>query len=193
MTQQVVLAVGHGSRVAEAIVQFQEFVMALAARIEQPVSACFLELADPDLADGLSRAAQQAGAGGQVMVLPMFLGSAGHYKNDVPSGLHWARTSFPEVDFRYATPLGVHARLVELLLLRIREAEQADQGRLPASETSLLIVGRGSSDPGANSELARLAYLAGCGQSYLSVEYAFQAVAHPTMGEAVQQKSHTRR
>ena len=159
--------------------------MALAGRIDQPVESCFLELSDPDLADGLSLAAARAGAGGQVVVLPMFLGAAGHYKNDVASALHWARARFPGVDFRNAAPLGLHANMVRLLVLRVREAERADEARLPSQETSLLIVGRGSSDPGANSEIARLAYLVGDGMPYLSAEYAFQAVAHPTLEEGL--------
>ena len=186
MANQVVLAVGHGSRIAGAVAQFHQFAGALSRRIEQPVDSCFLELADPDLATGLVLAARKAGDDGQVVVLPVFLGGAGHHKNDVASALRWARAQFPAVRFRYAAPLGFHAKLVDLLDIRVREAVAGDPGKLPLEETSLLVVGRGSSDPAANSEIARMAYLVGDGRPYLSAEHAFQAVAHPTLEEGLQ-------
>ncbi|HEX9117544.1 MAG TPA: sirohydrochlorin chelatase [Anaerolineae bacterium] len=185
MINQVVLAVGHGSRATQSIAEFHQFAADLSRRSERPVSACFLELADPDMATGLVRAATEAGDGGQVIVLPAFLGAAGHQKNDVAAALNWIRGQFPLVRFRQAAHLGIHANLVELLDLRIRETLAAHPDRLPLEETSLLVVGRGSSDPGANSEIARLAYLLGENRPYLSAEYAFQAVAHPTLEEAV--------
>jgi sirohydrochlorin cobaltochelatase len=185
MANQVVLAVGHGSRISGAVAQFHQFAGALSERIDRPVDSCFLELADPDLATGLVLAAKKAGDGRQVDVLPVFLGGAGHHKNDVASALRWARSQFPAVRFRYAAPLGFHAKLVDLLDIRVHEAVAEDRSKLPLEETSLLVVGRGSSDPGANSEIARMAYLVGDGRPYLSAEHAFQAVAHPTLEEGL--------
>lgn len=183
MIRPVILAVGHGSRVAAAVSEARAFVAALAADIGQDVVACFLELADPDMATGLTQAAEQAGAGGSVVVLPLFLGAAGHQKNDVAVAIGWVREQFPRVNFRLAAPLAPHAKLVELLALRVGEAlAQAGPG---AEQTGVLVVGRGSSDPAGNAEVARLAYLLFAGGRFHAVEYAFQAVARPKMAEGV--------
>ena len=185
MSNPIVLVVGHGSRRAEAVAQFHAFIDALARQIGQSVQHCFLELADPDLATGLSNAACEAGDGGEVVVLPLFLGGAAHQKNDLPAALRWARDRYPHVTFRYGTPLGPHANLVELLDLRVRECLEAHPGALPAQETAVLVAARGSSDPDANSEIARTAHLLFEKRPYLAVEYAFQAVAHPTVDEGI--------
>ncbi len=179
MPNQTLLIVGHGSRVAEATEQFTQFVAALAGRVDVPVSACFLELADPDMATGLTTAAAEVGAGGEVLVLPLFLGAAGHLKNDVAAAVQWARAQFPAVTFRYGTPLAPHAKLIDLLDLRLQEAFAARPDALPAEDTTVLLVGRGSSDPTSNSEVARAAYLLQEKRPYRSVEYAFQEVARP--------------
>ncbi len=180
-----ILLVGHGSRAEEAITGFNQFAADLAAFIQQPAQCCFLELADPDMATGLARAAQQAGDGGRVVVVPVFLGAANHEKNDVASAVQWARDRFPSVTFCYGAPLGPHAKLVELLDLRVTQALEMAPGALPAHATVVVVVGRGSSDPDSNSQVARLAHLLYEQRPYCSIEYAFQAVAHPTVEEAL--------
>src|SRR5512135_323468 len=147
MSYPSILLVGHGSRRDEAVAQFLEFAASLSERLVQPVGHCFLELADPDMATGLSDAARRAGSSGKVVVVPIFLGSAGHEKNDVASAIQWGRVQFPDVDFRYGAPLGLHARLVELLDIRVHGAIEADPQVLPLDDTCVLVVGRGSSDP----------------------------------------------
>jgi sirohydrochlorin cobaltochelatase len=185
MARQVVVVVGHGSRVREAVAEFHRFADALAASIGQPILRCFLELADPDLATGLSEAVRAAGTDGEVVILPLFLGAAGHQKNDVASAIQIMRQEFPEVRFRYGAPLGIHANLVQLLDLRVRDALESSDDALTTEETAVLLVGRGSSDPDANSEIARLAHLLFEKRPYLSVERAYQAVARPKIEEGI--------
>jgi sirohydrochlorin cobaltochelatase len=185
MSKQMLLIVGHGSRVPETVEQFNQFVQALTERVELPVSRCFLELADPDMATGLTAAAQEVGDGGRVLVLPLFLGGAGHQKNDVPASIQWAQAQFPAVSFQLGTPLGPHAKLVDTLDVRVSELFKATPDALPPEETIVLVVGRGSSDPASNSEIARAAYLMQEKRPYLSVEYAFQAVAQPKVAEGL--------
>jgi len=185
MLNQTLLIVGHGSRVPQAVAQFHQFTAALAERVAMPVSSCFLELADPDMATGLTTAAEQVGQGGQVLVLPLFLGAAGHQKNDVAAAVQWARAQFPGVKFEYGAPLAPHAKLIELLDLRVRETFAAQPAALPLEESVVLVVGRGSSDPDSNSEVARAAYLLGEKRPYRAVEFAFQAVARPKVADGL--------
>jgi sirohydrochlorin cobaltochelatase len=96
------------------------------------------------------------------------------------------------VSFACAAPFEPHAALITLLNIRVREAlEAAAQSLeaaappLPIHESIVLVVGRGSSDPDSNSEVARTARLLFENRSYLGVEYAYQAVARPTIAEGV--------
>lgn len=185
MTKQILLVVGHGSRVPQAVDQFHQFIDVLAERVDLPVSSCFLELVDPDMATGLTAAATEVGPGGQVLVLPLFLGAAGHLKNDVAVSVQWARAQFSGVTFRYGTALGPHAKLIDLLELRVQEAFAAKPKTLPPAESIVLVIGRGSSDPTSNSEIARAAYLLMEKHPYQSVEFAFQAVARPKVADGL--------
>jgi len=179
-----ILVIGHGSRIPEAVAQFHEFIDALSAYRLSPVRHCFLELADPDLATGLTEAAENVGPGGEVIGLPLFLGAASHQKNDVAYAIQWAREQFPEVTFRYGAHLGSHAKLVQLLDVRVRQClDGADA--LPAEETTVLVVGRGSSDPDSNSDVAKMARLLFEKRPYRAVEYAYQAVTRPRIDEAL--------
>jgi len=183
--ERTILVVGHGSRVPEAVEEFRKFVGALARRFDVPVDHCFLELVEPDMATGLSEAVQRVGKGGEVDVLPLFLGSGGHQKNDVAASIQWARDTFPDVTFRYAVPLGPHAKLIELLDRRVDAALDGAEARFLPEATRVLVIGRGSSDPDSCGEVARSAYLLFHKRPYLSVEYAFQAVASPDMEEGI--------
>ncbi len=185
MGRQIFLAVGHGSRWPDAIAEAHSFIAALSKRVGQAIALCFLELADPDLATGLTQAARQADVGGSVVVLPLFLGGAGHQKNDVAAALRWARAQFPEVVFHMGAPLAPHANLVRLLAQRVEEALAAAGNAAPPQKTVVLVVGRGSSDPAGNSEVARLAYLLFESNRFHAVEYAFQAVGRPTVAEGI--------
>ena len=180
------LIVGHGSRVPQAVTEFNVFAAAVAAKVDMPAATCFLELADPDLATGLTDAARAVGAGGNVLVLPLFLGGAAHQKNDVAAAIRWAREQFSDVNFHYGTPLGPHANLVTLTAHRVEDVLIARADALPPEETAVLVVGRGSSDPASNAEIARTARLLWEKRPYLTVEYAFQAVAHPKVAEGLQ-------
>jgi sirohydrochlorin cobaltochelatase len=186
MEKIIVLMVAHGSPSQAAIAQTQEFCRQFTERCPFPVNLCFLEISKPDLENGLRDAAQLAGDEGKVVVLPLFLGAAGHQKNDLPVALQWARAEYPATEFLSATPFGPHANLISLLDLRIQEALAQVIDPQPKEESIVLVVGRGSSDPDSNSEIARTARLLFENRVYKSVEYAYQAVASPTIAEGVE-------
>jgi sirohydrochlorin cobaltochelatase len=185
MPNQTYLLIGHGSRVPEAVDQFHRFVETLTDQIGRPVRHCFLEFTDPDMRTGLADAAASAGEGGEVIVAPLVLSAGGHQKNDVAAGVQWAREQFPRVVFRQGTPVGPHAKLVDLLDLRITEALDGVSDSVAEEETCVLIAGHGSRDPDSNSTLAQTAYLLFEGRRYRSVEYAFLVVARPDIAQGV--------
>ncbi len=175
--------VGHGSRDPEGVAQYVRFARAVAARLAVPVYPCFLELADPPIAVALEQAVSQGAT--HVAVVPLFLGPAGHQKNDVPALLAWARATWPDVTFVYGTPLGPHGLLVEALADRVRCAERDTPTHVSADETAVLVVGRGSRDPDSNSDLFKVARLLWEGRDYRWVEVAFYSLTGPRVADGL--------
>lgn len=179
------LLIGHGSPVPAAVAEFHGFALALQASLGRPVRECFMEISEPPMAAGLADAADEAGPGGTVTVMPVFLGPGRHQKRDVPAAVVTAAHEYPRVAFHYGASLGYDPRLVSLLHLRVDEAIRRRPGALAAAETTVLVVGRGSADPEANAEVARCAYLLTTRDTFAGVEYAFQAAAGPDVREGV--------
>ncbi|MCL4303065.1 MAG: sirohydrochlorin chelatase [Anaerolineae bacterium] len=178
------LLIGHGSRDAEAITEYNHFADTLAGRLQIPVYPCFLEFADPPIVEGI-RACVEAGAR-RVVALPLFLGPAGHQKNDVPAILNWAKTQWPQVQFKYGVPLGAQPQIISVLAQRAAEAIAGSRVDIPAAETALLVVGRGSRDPDSNSEVYKIARLLWEGRYYGWVESAFYSLTTPTVPAALE-------
>lgn len=178
------LLIGHGSQDAEAIAEYLQFAERLAEQLSLPVSSCFLEFADPPIVEGI-RACVEAGAG-RLICLPLFLGPAGHQKNDVPAIINWAKTEWSAVEFKYGVPLGVQPQIISVLAQRAVEAVAASPASIPAAETALLLVGRGSRDPDSNSEVNKIARLLWEGRAYGWVETAFYSLTPPNIKAGIE-------
>jgi sirohydrochlorin cobaltochelatase len=148
-----VLICGHGSRNRLAVEEFAQLAEGLRPRLAGiPVEHGYLEFAKPILRDSLDRLREQGVQ--RVLAVPAMLFAAGHAKNDIPSVLNTysAETGLP-ID--YGRELGVDRLMIAAAGARIREAlDQASS--LALSDTLLVVVGRGSSDPDANSNVAKV-------------------------------------
>jgi sirohydrochlorin cobaltochelatase len=134
-------------------------------------------------ADGAGAGGVSARDGGPrtVAVVPLVLVSAGHAKGDIPAALARERRRHPGLRFRYGRPLGPHPALVSLLAQRVEAALDG----APAAGTAVLLVGRGSTDPDANAETAKVARLLWEGRDYDTVEFGFVSLARPGVPEAL--------
>lgn len=116
-----ILIVDHGSRQAEA----NELVVAIAARVRvllQPefhVEYAHMEIADPDFFEGVA-ACVRAGAR-EIVVQPYFLGEGRHTRETIPGLIEEAARHHPGIAFRVSAHLGLHEKLVEVVLERIRD------------------------------------------------------------------------
>ena len=117
-----------------------------------PVEHGYLEFAQPILREGLESLRQQGVT--KVLAIPAMLFAAGHAKNDIPSVLntYTAETGLP-ID--YGRELGVDRLMVAAAGARVQEALDRASNDIPVSETLLVVVGRGSSEPDANSNEAK--------------------------------------
>ncbi len=183
-----VLLLGHGSRQREANAEFERFVASFAERRpELDVAHSYVELASPSLADGLAQLAARAE---RVVVLPVFLFAAGHVKNDVPLALAAARRRFPGVAFASARALGVDPGLASAVAERIESAHPLAPDA--AARTTVILVGRGSSDPDANGDFCKVARLLAEGRPWARVEPCFAGIARPFFAEAAERAAQAR-
>ncbi len=181
MTETAVLLCGHGSRDPEAVAEFELAARALRPRLpEFDFATGYLEFARPTIRDGL---ALLAGRGARrILAIPGMLFAASHVKNDLP----WEMNSFiaenPGIDVRLGRDLGIDPKLLHAAADRIAAAADS---RIPRSETLLVVVGRGTNDPDANSNISKLARMLWEGMGLGWAEVAFSGVAHPRVDAAL--------
>ena len=174
MTPPALLIVGHGTRDEAGAEAFRSFVDGLRDRMpDTPVGGGFIELSPPPLADAVARLVT-AGAR-RFAAVPLVLVSAGHAKGDIPAALVRERERHPGTSFSYGRPLGPHPALLTVLERRLDEV-LAPEDR---ADTTVLLVGRGSTDPDANAEVVKVARLLWEGRGLAGVETAFVSLAAP--------------
>ena len=141
-------------------------------RPDLKIERAFLDLSKPSLdtvIDRLSRKHEE------IVVVPLLLTEAYHAKVDVPSAIAAAQARHPEVRIRATPILGLEARFLEVLDLRMREALASARAR---ELDALVLAAAGSSDPLANQSVARLARLWGSHHK-LPVTAAFASTVSP--------------
>ena len=180
ISEPALLIVGHGSRDPRGAEEFQELVSLVRARAPMHVEGGFIELSRPPISECVNNLRERGAR--EVSAVPLMLLAAGHAKDDVPATLVREKLTHPDLDFHYGRALGIRPELLELMDERISAVvpEEEREG------TAVLIVGRGSSDPDANSDLAKMARLFFEGRPYPLVETAFVSLAPPSVTEALE-------
>lgn len=173
------LLVGHGTRDQQGVAEFHRLVALVADRASVPVAGGFIELSAPPLRDAVS-ALIDAGHT-RLGVVPLMLVAAGHAKGDVPAALNREVARHRGLGYVYGRPLGPHPTLLALLDERLATVV-ADVDR---AETTVVLVGRGSSDPDANAEHAKVARLLWEGRGLAGAEPAFVSLAQPGVPAAL--------
>ncbi|MFF0739619.1 sirohydrochlorin chelatase [Streptomyces sp. NPDC004111] len=162
------LAVAHGTRdpagtaTTEALVDLvREFRPGLTVRL------AYVDVARPSLAEVL------AGLCGEVVLVPLLLGTGFHIKVDIPAALADA----PQVRARVAGALGPDPLLAHAL------ADRLAQCRAPASGP-VVLASAGSSDPRSQEDTATMAALLGAHLGRPTVP-SYLCGGSPTPAEAV--------
>jgi sirohydrochlorin cobaltochelatase len=177
-----VLFVGHGSRDHFGNEEVRDFVQAVIGTLNQPIAeTCFLEFEKPDIADGIAVCIQKGAT--RVVVIPIILFAAGHAKIHIPAAIDEAKLKYPLVQFIYGRPIGIHEKVLDILLSRTSDAGVEKGNEL--NDTAVLVVGRGSSDPDANSDLFKISRLLWEKMKVKWVETAFIGVTSPLIEEGV--------
>jgi sirohydrochlorin cobaltochelatase len=172
-----VMLCGHGSRDKEAVTEFAVLAGHLKKRFPQyPVEFGYLEFATPIIRTGLDKLRQDGVS--RVLAVPGMLFAAGHAKNDIPSVLNtYAAANDLEID--YGKELGIDPKMMRAAADRVQEALDAVSSDVPRHETLLVVVGRGASDPDANSNVSKVTRLLWEGFGFGWAETAYSGVTFP--------------
>ena len=153
-TPPALLVVGHGSRDSRGAREFHELLALVRGRNPRlPIEGGFIELSRPPISECVDRLAE--GGARSVAAVPLMLLAAGHAKDDIPATLVREKMRHPGMTFSYGRALGIRPELLELMDERISAVVPEDE----REDTAILLVGRGSSDPDANSDLSKIARL----------------------------------
>ncbi|MEE9385215.1 MAG: sirohydrochlorin chelatase [Nannocystaceae bacterium] len=173
-----VLMVGHGSACTSANRAFEALVAEVARRCDASALAfAYLGAAAPTLGTELARLLEQYR---RVLVVPLLLFDAAHAGRDLPRALEAARSRSPGAEIELTPVLGEAPALIALA----REQVMAVYPPGPATP-ELLVVGRGSSYPGAVDALRRVAEALGGAWPVEGPFVAFLAAALPTVEVAL--------
>ncbi|PAQ16484.1 sirohydrochlorin chelatase [Bacillaceae bacterium SAOS 7] len=181
---KAVLFVGHGSRDPEGNEQIRIFVNQLTPKLDDQliIETCFLEFERPDIAKGIDACVARGAT--SVALIPLMLLQAGHSKIHIPVAIDEAKEKYPTVEFTYGKPIGIHHEAIEICKSRIEET--GENVSEPQEGTAVILLGRGGSDPDANSDLYKIARLLWEKASYSILEPAFIGVTSPSLEEAVE-------
>ncbi|MGW4437175.1 sirohydrochlorin chelatase [Streptomyces sp. NPDC004596] len=170
------LIAGHGTRDEAGAEAFRDFVRELGRRHpELPVAGGFIELSPPPLGEAVAELVDRGVR--RFAAVPLMLVSAGHAKGDIPAALNREKERHPGISYTYGRPLGPHPALLDVLQRRLEEALAGTSAE--RSDVTVLLVGRGSTDPDANAEVHKAARLLWEGRGYAGVETAFVSLAAP--------------
>jgi sirohydrochlorin cobaltochelatase len=114
--------------------------------------------------------------------VPAVLVAAGHGKGDIPAAMQREQQRHRGLSYVYGRPLGPHPVLLDTVTERIDAALGGDS----RAGTAVVLVGRGSTDPDANAEIAKVARLLWEGRGFDFVETAFVSLAWPSVPEALE-------
>ena len=185
MNSLSILLVGHGSRNRDGNTEILHFAAQWRARHPAwRIETCFIEHAEVLLEAGLDQAAREAR---RVLVIPFILNAAGHVKMELPAAIEAARARHPAVSFSCTRHLGMGREILKVLQGQLDRLMTALDMPDPQT-TGVILLGRGSSDAGANGELAKMARWIFEDNDFELVDLAFTGVTWPRLESVVQRQ-----
>ena len=171
-----ILLCGHGSRDPRAVEEFINVVNKIKFRLPTiPVAFGFLEFNRPIISEALDQL-RNAGVE-KVIALPAMLFAAGHTKNDIPAVLNkYSREN--GLSIQYGRELGLNSLMIGAAGARLKETIESNP-IFPLSKTLLVVAGRGSSDPDANSNVCKITRMLVEGFGFGWGETVFSGVTFP--------------
>jgi len=176
--QPAVMICGHGSRDKAAVDEFNQLAVHLKNRLpDHDVESGFLEFAAPVIRTGLDKLKERGAK--KIVCLPGMLFAAGHVKNDLPSEINTFAAANPDIEMIFGRDLALDPKMLKAAEARVREAIEGAGDDVALEDTLLMVVGRGTNDPDANSNISKIARMLWEGIGVGWAEVSFSGVAFP--------------
>ncbi|MDQ0154457.1 sirohydrochlorin chelatase [Robertmurraya andreesenii] len=171
---KAVLYVAHGTRSKKGELEARSFLQKIMMKAPLPIQEIsFLELSEPSMDEGFARCIQQGAT--DITVIPIFLLAAGHMKRDIPDNVKRWKQKYPQIRIELLNALGVQEEIVDGIVELIHESI-IDLKR----NDSILIVGRGSSDPDIYQAFAQIENMLRKRIKIESISTCYLAAAEPS-------------
>jgi precorrin-8X/cobalt-precorrin-8 methylmutase len=185
-TDYAIVIAGHGSRDPEGVSEFEQLAKLVRQRAgERQVEYGFLEFARPTI-DEAARTLITNGDQ-RIAIVPLVLLAANHAKNDLPTEVLALQREFPANQLHYGSALHLHPNILRLFRQRIVEAEARSPQKIRRSESCLVVVGRGTTDPDANSDVSKLARMLQEGMGFGGSYVCYSGTAKPLVADGLRQ------
>ena len=121
MQRKALIIVDHGSTVGEANDMLAEVTRLVESKESgfDIVKYCHMELAEPTIEQAFDACVEEGAV--SVVVHPYFLSPGRHSTKDIPAMVKAAAEKHPGVTYRVTEPLGVHGKIIEVILERSGE------------------------------------------------------------------------
>ncbi|AZQ65462.1 sirohydrochlorin chelatase [Flammeovirga pectinis] len=179
-----ILLCGHGSRRKTGTDAFKKLVGILQKRYEEnyEVDYGFLEFSHPLYEAAVERLYQKGVR--VIYALPVILFAGSHAKNDIPYEMNTIQSYYPDLQIKMGKHIGVSSYLLELSKKRILEQETL-LPPIDRKECGLIVIGRGTTDPDANSDVHKLAAMLWEGMGFGFTTVAYSGTAYPTIADSL--------
>ncbi|TPN87043.1 sirohydrochlorin chelatase [Aquimarina algicola] len=183
--KQGILLCGHGTRREAGVKSFKRLVSILKERYQDAyeVDYGFLEFNHPTYEAAVER--MYANGIRKIYALPVILFAGSHAKNDIPYELNTLQTYHDDLTISMGKHIGVSSFLLDLSVKRIEETEK-NLPKVDRKDTCLVVVGRGTTDPDANSDVAKLTRMLWDGMGFGFATTAYSGTAYPKIDEGLQ-------
>ena len=119
--KSAILLVDHGSRLPEANALLEQIRERVQERVpDRMVHTAHMALVPPSISEGVD--ACVAGGANEIVVQPYFLVPGSHTTHDIPTMVREAAGHHPGLRVRIGEPLGLHTKLIEVILERVEAA-----------------------------------------------------------------------
>lgn len=179
-----ILLCGHGSRTKTGTEAFKGMVDILKKRYtDYEVDYGFLEFNHPLYEAAVERLYQKGVK--EIYALPIILFAGSHAKNDIPYEMNTLQSYYPDLTIKMGKHLGVSTFLLDLSQKILLEKEQG-LPEIPRKETALIVVGRGTTDPDANSDVHKLCSMLWEGMGFGFATVGYSGTAYPSVKESME-------
>ena len=179
-----IMICGHGSHDDGAVEEFNKLANHMRERLPQyNVESGFLEFATPVIRTGLKKLIERGAK--KIICVPGMLSAAGHVENDLPSEINNFAALHPDIEFIFGRDLAIDPQLLKAARDRIEECEATAATKVDRKETLLMVVGRGTNDSDANSNVHKVARMLWEGMGFGWAEVSYSGVAYPLVDEGM--------